>query len=109
MKSEEQIKSYIVQAMQQHGQQPRALLHILTGYVAQLQEEMLRETVDTLADRVCAQLHPGKAATGVYCRLCHDHEMAGRYGSIPGQAGPLAEFPEDTVDMIPPLAVPPKD
>lgn len=107
LKSDQQIKSYIAGAMRQYSTQPVALLHILSGYVAQLQEEMKRESEDTFADRVCEMRHPGKPATGVYCRLCHSAEMAGKFGSLPGghPAGDLV-FPGDSSLKVPVEGVP---
>ena len=100
MKTDQQIRSYIAGAMMQHSQHPPALLHLLVSYIGQLQEEMKRETEDTFAERVCEEHHPGRAATGLYCRLCHDAEMAGRFGSLPGSphsAGELTYPGEDKV------------
>lgn len=71
-----------------------ALLNVLTGYIAQLQEEMKRETEDTFAERACSGRHPGKAATGLYCKMCHDSEMGGKFGSIPG-GGTSLVFPDE--------------
>lgn len=103
MKSDEEIKSFIINAMMQYGQNPKALLHVVTGYVTQLQELMKRDHEDIMAERACMHRHPGKVATGVYCKLCHDAEMAGKFGSIPGQGGRELVFPGETSG---PAAVP---
>jgi hypothetical protein len=103
VKSDEQIRAYIINAMRTHGGQPKALLHILTGYIAQLQGEMKRESEESFASMVCEGRHPGKPPAGVYCRLCHDSEMAGRFGSIPTKQGPTSEdlvFPSEDLDDV---------
>lgn len=83
VKSDQEIRSHIATAMRTYGGNGKALLHVLTGYVTQLQEHMKRDLEDQFAERACEGLHPGKLATGVYCKLCHDHTMAATHGSLP--------------------------
>jgi hypothetical protein len=83
VKSDQQIRSYIVNAMRMYGAQPPAFLNVMTGFVAQLQEEMKRETEDSLAERACQGRHPGRAPAGVYCKLCHSSEMTGHFAGLP--------------------------
>jgi hypothetical protein len=102
VKSDAQIRSHIINAMRAQGANPPALLHLLTGFIVQLQEEMKRETEDTFAERACEGMHPGKFAAGVFCRLCHDAQMAGRFGSIMGKSpvSPQAKLEdEDMMDI----------
>lgn len=87
MKSDTEIRNHIANLMRMQGQNPLALLHLLTGYVTQLQDLMKRDRMDELAEAVCEHRHPGKLAASIYCKLCHDVEMAGKFGSIPGQGG----------------------
>ncbi len=91
MKSGKEIKAHIVGCMRMYGHQPSALLHVLAGYVEQLQEDLKHDRENTFAERVCEKRHPRSPADGVYCRACHDVEMAGKFGSLPpefAKAGP---------------------
>ena len=85
MRSNIEIRNYIAGAMRQYSQSPVAMLNILTGYIAQLQDLMKRDHEDVMAETACAGHHPGRFPQGVYCKLCHDAEMAGKFGTIPGQ------------------------
>ena len=85
MRSNIEIRNYIAGAMRQYSQSPVAMLNILTGYITQLQDLMKRDHEDVMAEGACAGHHPGRFPQGVYCKLCHDAEMAGKFGTIPGQ------------------------
>ena len=100
MKSGKAIKSHIASCMRMYGQQPSALLHVLAGYVEQLQEDLKHDAENVFADRVCEKRHPKSPAEGVYCRACHDAEMAGRFGTLPPEfaaAGPTGHSGEELV------------
>lgn len=92
MKSDVEIRNHIIQLIMQHAQNPSALVHLLVGYVTQLQDLMKRDREDELADKVCEHRHPGRIPQGLYCRLCHDAEMAGKFGSLPGQPRPSGDL-----------------
>lgn len=83
MKSDKEIEAHIANAMRSYGHSPRALLNVLKGFITQLQDDMKREREEALADRACEQRHPGKLPSGIYCKSCHEVEMAGRFGSLP--------------------------
>ncbi len=100
MKSGKEIKSHIASSMRMYGHQPSALLHVLAGYIEQLQEDLKHDAENDFADRVCEKRHPESPAEGVYCRKCHDIEMAGRFGSLPpefAKAGPTGHPGEELV------------
>lgn len=100
MKDDKEIRSHIIGVLRQYGAQPAAVLHVLTGYVAQLQELMKRDQEDAFVDRVCLRLHPGQLAQGVYCKLCHDVEMAGKFGSLPPEAQPKEGEEDDDLELM---------
>jgi hypothetical protein len=92
MKSDIEIRSHIVSLIRTHAQNPGALVHLLAGYVTQLQDLMKRDREDEFAEKVCEHRHPGHLAQGLYCRLCHDAEMAGKFGSLPGTPHPSGDL-----------------
>lgn len=87
VKSDKEIRSQIIMYMQQFGNKPQAFLNVVCGYVTQMQDLMKLDHEDIIADRVCEKRHPGSAATGLYCRACHEREMAGQFGALPPEAG----------------------
>jgi hypothetical protein len=102
MRSDVEIRHFIIGAMRQYGGSPPALLNVLTGYVAQLQELMKRDTEDQFVEKACQGLHPGRMAQGLYCKLCHDIEMAGTYGGLPPEAQPKEgkSSPEEDLELM---------
>lgn len=99
MKSDKEIRSFIINAMQQQGQNPQGLLNVLCGYVNRLQDDMKRDSEADMADRVCEHAHPGVMPAGVFCRTCHDAQMANKFGAIQGQA-PLVELEDEEVALM---------
>ncbi len=97
MKSDVEVRNHVIMILRSHAQNPVALIHLLVGYIDELQGLMKRDREDEFADQVCEHRHPGKLAQGLYCRMCHDAEMAGKFGSLPTSPHPSGDlmFPGD--------------
>jgi len=92
MKSDIEIRNQVIMIIRAQAQNPVAMVHLLTGYVRELQDLMKRDREDELSEKVCEHRHPGRLSQGLYCRLCHDAEMAGKFGSLPTAPHPSGDL-----------------
>jgi hypothetical protein len=104
VKTDQQIRSYIINYMRQYGHSPKGLLTVLTGFITSIQDDVKRDREDEFVERACAGHHPGRLPKGIYCKLCHDAEMAGKFGQLPPEItsqmkGDVPGNPHGDVDL----------
>lgn len=100
MKSDQEVKNGVTGIVRMYYQQPKAMVHAIAGYVRDLQELMKRDREDEFAEKACQGKHPGRLAQGTYCKLCHDAEMANKFGSLPPEAIPPDQDDDDDDDDL---------